>query len=339
MSYFRLLAFLCLWVTVAPAQQTPPVKPPTQTPPPAKPPAQPAPPMKPGAETKPASPAPPAPPKADPKADATLKQALEQLDAGKVGWMQVTVWQQFDSPGLSLKVDGSYLSGPRQQLRLEVRLHTGAIEGESKTVSDGTTVWNETRAGSKTDEVMKWDLRKVQDALNSPGTPPQLREEFYRSQAFTGLSPLLMNLRKQMTFTKQESARWNGQEVLKLTAEWSPEVSRSLVGSSGQWPPYIPRSCRLYLGKVEGNVLWPYRLEWWGPTAPKGEDRQLVQMEFRDPHLTKPDAKPPGAFAGAFRFDAGTLEVTDRTKDMLDQITQARNRAASAPAGPGPSRP
>jgi hypothetical protein len=347
MSYFRFLALLPLLFAIGPflgtpvvwGQATPPAKPPAQPAPAPKPPAQTAPLGKPGAETKPAVPAAPAPPKADPKADATLKQLLDQLDPSKVGWVEAKVWQQTDGPGLSLNVDGSYLAGPGQLLRLDIRVHAGGVTGETKTISDGTTVWIQTQAGSKEEVLQKWDLHKIQEALNSPGTPPQLREEFNRSQGFTGLVPLLTNLRKEMTFTKQEPARWNGQEVQKLTAVWSPEMTRALGIAAGQWAPYLPRTLRLYVGKLPGNFLWPYRLEWWGPTAPKGEDRLLIQMEFRDPQVSKPDAKAPEGQAGAFRIETGKVEATDRTKEMLDQIAQARNRAASLPGASGPARP
>ena len=89
------------------------------------------------------------------------------------------------------------------------------------------------------------------------------------------------------------------------------------------WPITLPRTCRVYLDK---QTSWPYRFEWWGPVPAKTEDVLLLQMEFRNPRRSKPDAS-------AFTFDAGGEKVDDKTAEKITRIIQARNRLQSMSKG------
>jgi hypothetical protein len=128
---------------------------------------------------------PPAPPlKADPAAERFLNQAIEQLDAKKLGWLETTLQQQVYAQGLSFKTDGRYFWGPEHRLRLELTVHLGGTDGVLQVISDGSTVWEEVHLGKGEHFISKWDLKKVQETLNKPGTLPHIAEQFYRSRSF-----------------------------------------------------------------------------------------------------------------------------------------------------------
>jgi hypothetical protein len=318
-----ILAASALLLTGALAQQTPQTKPPAPST---------------TAPAKPTPPPTPPPPKEDPKAKETLAKAIDELDPRKLGWLETKFWQQVDTNGFSFQADGHYRAGPKDRMRLDLLVHLGGTDGQSIVVSDGATVWSSLRVGKDAPVMSKYDLKKVQDLLNSPGTLPQFSEDFFKGQSFRGVAPLLQNMRQQMTFTKQESERWNQHEVFKLKGEWNPEISKMLAPPPNPWPPSMPRFCYLYLDKNAPH--WPYRVEWWGPPAYRAEDKVLMQMEFRDPKFLKADAKPPESLAQAFTFDPGKTEVADRTKEMTEHLTLMRNRqSAPRPATGGTPSP
>src|SRR5262249_49190599 len=154
------------------------------------------------------------PPKADPAAERTLDEAIAQLDPAKLGWLDTKLRQHVHAPGLSFEAGGHYVAGPDHRLRLELTVHLGGTGGSLQVVSDGSTVWEDVQIGKGDHFVSRWDLKKVQETLNSPGMLPQVREQFYRSRSFAGVVPLLQNIREQMTLTKQEEADWQKQKVL-----------------------------------------------------------------------------------------------------------------------------
>jgi hypothetical protein len=269
-----------------------------QTSPPAKSPSA-APPAKPKADLP--------LPKADPKATATLDQALEALDPKRLKWMKTTLWQQVDVQGLTFQAEGAYLAGPDHRMRLDLAVHLGGTTGKLEVVSDGTDLWQVQQVGKGERTVTKVQLREVLQALDNPRTPAEVRDEYYRTESFAGLVPLLKSIREQMAFTGQEEATWHGHRVLKLTGLWNrPEAT-----SEKRWLPYIPRLCRVYL---DAKTLWPHRIEWWGPTPPRAEEALLMQMEFRDPVLHQ---ELPAA---TFRFDPGTTEFADRTRESAERV-------------------
>src|SRR5581483_1248838 len=264
-------------------------------------------------------------PKADPKAAQALQKAIDQLDSKKVGWLQLTlaqkltVWQQLASPGLTYQAEGDYLSGPNQCLRLNLKIRLGGLNAETTTVSDGTILWTAVTSAGQPRTVTKWSLKEIQQALSNPNMMPQLRESFYQSQCFSGIVPILENMRQQMVVTKQESLQWQGHDVLKLTAVWNAEITKELMpaGGSNTWPTLVPHECRLLL---DAKTYWPYRLEWWGPVTPGGPDVLVMETEYRDPHMIKTGDKPPEQYARAFVFDPGTDKVSDATKGFLESF-------------------
>ncbi len=282
---------------------------------------------------------PPAP-KPDENAAKTVDQAVDQLDPRKLGWVEAGLWQRVKTPGLTYQADGRYAAGPGNRLRVDLKVRFGGTEGESLQVCDGATVWNSVRVGTDR-AVKKWSLQRIDALLSSPGTMPQLKEEFYRSESFTGLQPLVQNLRKQMVFTKRETARWKDHETWKLTGTWSADVAKALTPPAGGWGPFVPRTCVLYLDQ---KSFWPYRVEWWGPKDYGTDDELLVEMEFRNPERTPASSPIPARLAAAFLFDAKGTAVQDVTQEKQEQHVRARNMPApgqgAAPRpSPGPSRP
>jgi hypothetical protein len=279
---------------------------------------------------KAASPAAPPPSKPDAQGSKSLDKAIEMLDPGKVGWLETALWQEMQVQGLRFTVTGHFISGPGHRMRLDMKVDLGTSSSELSAVSDGTTVWDSLRLSEREKTVAKWDLKTVEQLLTAPGTVPQIAEGFYSSRSFFGIWPLLQNLRKQMKVTKQEDLRWQNRDVYKLTAEWTPEISKNLTIQDRGWQPGIPRLCHLFLNK---QSYWPERLEWWGPARLGGADVLLLQMEFRDPQITKSGAEPPERYKQAFVFvPPKGVTVKDMTKQVTDQIA-LQVRSQPAPSG------
>jgi hypothetical protein len=321
-----ILAASLLVLTGALAQQTTPPSQPAKA-------AGPAP----KEDSKPASTS-----KSDPNALKLLETAISSLDARKLGWVAARIWIKVDAIGLNFQSEGRYLSGPNYRLRLDLNLSVGASKSASTVVSDGQTVWNSMRVGADAPAISRYDLKAVRDLLNSPGTQPQFSEDFYKSQYFLGLAPLLQNLRQTMVLTKMENELWQGHPVVKVSASWTPEISKGLTAAmppgSSLWPPFTARTSVLFLDRNAPH--WPYRLEWWGP-AGGTTDKVLMQMEFRDPKIVKGSEPMPGSFAQAFTFNPGQAEVVDQSKDITERLTAARTRpigpASRSPLGTSPA--
>src|SRR5262249_19112533 len=255
-------------------------------------------PARPPASAAKAAPAtPPPPPKADPKAIEVLNKAIDALDPKKLGLLETKLWEQVDTVGLTFQAEGSYVSAAKDRLRLDLRVDLGKTRSQLLVVSDGAWVWNQIKLGNDEPLISKYDLAKVHETLNAPGTMPTVAEGFYRSNSFRGVVPLLEAMSKQMTFTKLENATWKGHDVYKLTAVWSPDMTKTLAPPGQTWPAFTPRTCHLYLGNEKDKpAYWPYRLEWLGP-AGQVEDSLLMQMEFRDPHVLPASANLPTQYA------------------------------------------
>jgi hypothetical protein len=274
-----------------------------------------------GAATPPSTPpTAPAPPKADPEATKTLGQAIERLDPQKLPWIETTLWEKVSAQGLSFQAEGHYLAGPDRRLSLDLRIRLAGSDGQLQVVSDGVTVWNAMRVGTDHQRVTTWDMKKLQQVLNRPGTLPQIGEEFFRGQSFAGVVPLLQSLSTQMVFTKIEKGTWSKKEALKLSGTWIPEIAKSMTGANQTWQPSMPRSCVLYLDR---QTYWPYRVEWIGPAGIKTPDTTLMEIEFRDPHLFKAGEKLPDAYATAFKFTpAKEAEIVDQTNVLTENLAQ-----------------
>jgi hypothetical protein len=268
-------------------------------------------------------------PKADPKATGMVTQLVDQLEPRKAGWIDTQLWQHATIQGADLVGEGRCLFGPGAYLRTDVKLKLGTFEASLLTICDGTTVWNQTEMGKGIKHVEKWDPATIKAALETPGTPAQFVEIYFTRETFFGFGPLLQSIKQQMVFTHQEPGRWQNREVAKVTGVWAPDLTKGL-NPNAPWPLLLPRKCFLLLGTLEGKMLWPYRIEWWGPVALRGEDVLLFEMEFRNPRIAKPDSKEATELLQECRFSPGNLPVVDRTKDRIEQLNQMRMRQQQA---------
>lgn len=264
------------------------------------------------------NPAPPAaPPKLDPNAKAILDEAIQALDRNRLAWIETTIFQQMDVQGVLFRAEGLYLAGPERRLHLNLKVHLGESVGKMKVVCDGKTVWEEMQLGA-TDKraVTKVDLALVDETLQRDKITPAVVDEYLQNMCFAGVNPLLKSLGKTMVPTAREKVNWNGQDAIKLTAVWSPELARNITQADKQpWPAFVPKHCRLYLDE---KTRWPLRIEWWGPSPPRSGDALLLQLEFRNPKFV---AMSEERCARVFRYDAGDAEVHDRTDRTIKELT------------------
>jgi hypothetical protein len=286
------------------------------------------PPTLPKTDNKPESPKPVV---ADPKAVALLDAAIKGLDPKRRSWLQTTIWQQATLQGLTFEVDGRYLAGPNHRQHLDLSIHLGDTIGRLEFVSDGTTLWDIRQVGNTERLVTKKVLTKELDTAGSRSVVDQVRDEFYRAESFTGVAPLLEGIRQRMTVHKHEAVSRDGRDMIRLTANWSPDALKAFPQSDKQWIPFLPKQCRLYLVRLPDDILWPHRVEWWGPAPPYSVEALLLQMEFRDPKFNQ--ALPDDQGAREFTFQPVKNDlVRDLTKELTEGFKdRARKLAAQTP--------
>jgi hypothetical protein len=267
---------------------------------------------------------PPTPPPADtakpavPDAAATkeIELAIQALDRNKLKWIETMLWQQVDVQGLLIQSEGIYLAGPDYRLHLNLKVRMGEAAGKMQFICDGTTLWRIEQIGGKEPRPEKFAIKQVLEAINGPKATTQLRDGFMQQWAFAGFVPLLQGLQQRLVFTKRETDRWQGHDVVKLTGSWNNTVMAQLHPDAKQpWPEDLPRQCVLYL---DAKTHWPHRLEWWGPSPPVAGDSLLLQMEFRNPKFTEMSSE---RCAKVFSYTPTRKDIPDRTVEMLKEVT------------------
>lgn len=260
--------------------------------------------------------APLAAPKLDAQAKIILDDAIQALDRSRLAWVETMIFQQMDVQGVLFRAEGIYLAGPDRRLHLNLKVHLGESIGKMKVVCDGKTVWEEVQLGEGDKRtVSKVDLVRLDDALRKDKAAPKALDEYLQGLCFAGVSPLLQSMRNSMVPTQRENVHWNGHDVIKLTAVWSADMVKSITPTEKQpWPAFVPKHCRLYLDE---KTRWPLRIEWWGPSPPRGGDALLLQMEFRNPKFAKMSEE---RCARVFRYDAANADVLDRTDRTIKEL-------------------
>jgi hypothetical protein len=260
---------------------------------------------------------PPAPKvKSDPAALDALKQALEHLDLKRHGAVKTDLWQEVDVQGLAFQAQGTYLAAPGQRMHLELRImRIAGTTADMKVFSDGKTLWEVSTIGNQGESVVKVDLERVLEEMNSPDKL-KTREGFLQSQSFAGLAPLLENLKSQVAFTKREETTWKDHKVIRLTGTWV-----DVPTDSKDWVEFLPRQCIVYL---DAETYWPYRIEWWGPTVrgePRSKDALLMQSEFRNPE------RPKEIAAKNFAYEPpASAKITDKTDEYVTKAKELVRR-------------
>jgi hypothetical protein len=246
---------------------------------------------------------------AAPPSDAAidlLDRALAAVAPDRLPWLQTGVWQKVRLPGLTYEAEGRYLTAPGHRFRLELRTTLGNTPGELVLVSDGRHLWRGTRlGGGDWAEVGRAALRSGFDMPDGPGWP-QARSGAGNGLTFSGVGPLLSNLRERLVWVAAEKKEGR----VELTGVWPADVRSALVAESRSWPAGMPRQCRLSLDET---TLWPRRVEWWGPPTEGGDSDLLAVVELRQPICNRPLA--PAEAAAVFAFDPGNAAVSERHVD------------------------
>jgi hypothetical protein len=255
----------------------------------------------------------------DTGAAALVDDAIRALDPQRVPWMQMELWQRVQLPQLAYQGEGLYWSGPGRRLRVDLTVHVGDTIGRMRTVCDGTTFWQMEQIGGGPGSAFKVELKEVASTLGDADRQAKVLDEFFQTQSFIGLLPVLHSLRNEVRFTRRERVRYHGQRMIRLTGV----TARPPVGAPTGAETLL-RQCRLFLDE---QTLWPCRVEWWGPAPKGGEDMVLMQMEFRKPVLS---ASLPEQH---FRFDPAPITVEDRTPQWAEIIKNGGDLNAAALAG------
>ncbi len=265
--------------------------------------------------------------RADPDAVALFDRALARLDADRLEWIEMGLWQQMTVQGLESEAQGRYLAAPGRRWRLDLQTRCGGTGGTLNVVSDGHSVWQALRVGNRGwVRFSRVELAPVLELLEAPGTPPRVADEFYHDQAFGAVTALLPGLRGRMVWYHQEAMHRDGRVLVKLAGVWTPEAAAALAPAGQPWPAGLARTCRLFL---DAETLWPQRLEWWGPDPPRGDEVLLVQAEYRDPVLNRPLS--PERCAAEFRPVVDPKRVPDVTGEVTAHLRSRAQQLAAHP--------
>jgi hypothetical protein len=244
---------------------------------------------------------------ADPAAARCLDRALEALANTRLTAVETTIWQHLHVGQLEVQAEGRFLQGPGQRYRLELCTHTGSRQGSLLQVSDGEDLWQGTCNESK-GSTSSWQEVFRTPLVHTSGCPlslaPAERPNGERAFAFTGVLPLLNNLRQKLFWTGQESNRLGEADCVVLTGTWLPQLASILAPADQPWPEALPQQCRLWLDR---QTSWPRRVEWIGASSHNEAGRLLVEMELRHPvfHVALSDERMRREFC----FDPGNTPV------------------------------
>ncbi len=312
---------------------------------------------KPAAEEKPEA----KPADAPSLGDELVRQALEKLN--KLGWISTDIRQELAVRGLRVEARGRYVFATGDRVAYQLETAVAGATGSNRIVCDGRKIWRITRFGGQK-SIQRYDQSPLRDfKLAEQGdelekeVERQFRDHLLAMHGFTGVRAVLQDLRDRVRFALPEPtvltlASGKQVSVHLLRGEWTAKTMEKLIpkGNSADaskqiveaWESRqgfvnVPRRCRLYLGKADGTDLWPYRLEWLGPTRPGGEEEVLTAIELGDPQLA------PAPPADADRFfevkltpeeekEIQTVQFSELVKTSRDALVKMRQDQESAKA-------
>jgi hypothetical protein len=203
----------------------------------------------------------------DLEAAATLDQAIASLDPARLPWLQTAIWQEISVEPLTFQAEGTYQAGPNRRARVDMEVRNGRIKRSWRMICDGEAIWE--IDGAESDKP-RWQKRLL--STDQPGHRSTARPDAVCVGTLVGPRELLEGLKRDVEFTHLETVRWRGKDVILLTGA-RPQPKNG-------WSDYQPRQCRLAL---DAAMLWPHRVEWWGPAPGMTGDIRLIQIEFRNP--------------------------------------------------------
>ena len=241
------------------------------------------------------------------------KQANQALDesmsrVAQSEWLQARIRLRvhlFDNP---LEGTGSYLKGPKSQMRLELKISLDDRHPPSslQQVCDGRWLWDHREVlGSR--NLRKVDVTAVRDALaRSKRNPGELRQQtsmFQDHIGLGGLEELVRRLKNQFDFSLAAPIKVGDEVRLVLHGGWNrtilgqmlPEQKAALeAGQAADYsklPDHVPDHVVLLLGKDDH---FPYRVEYRRTTGPRPAPgklppgKLLVAMELFDVKINQP---------------------------------------------------
>lgn len=246
--------------------------------------------------------------KADPEALRLLEQALAVLDPVHLSAVETQLWQRVRVGQLDYEAEGRYLRSPDARFRLELHTRVGGKTGSLVQVCDGRHFWQGTRT-----EPARWlevhrtpVVKSAAGAFLSPSAS-LVPEQPEQGMSFSGVYPLLDNLRKQLIWVGQEKTRLAGAECYLLTGSSAVALAARETPLGKPWPHALPGMCRLWL---DGQTYWPRRVEWLTPDKiSEGEPRLLAEMELRSPVFNP--VLPEARCQTEFHFDPENTPVLD----------------------------
>ncbi|MCS6975527.1 MAG: hypothetical protein NZM31_00780 [Gemmatales bacterium] len=239
--------------------------------------------------------------------------------------------------------EGKYIVAPERKASVYTcRVSVGKSPGELRIYCDGERIWRILDNGPSR-EVRTYTLAKLLEAreqidktLLGPELTAQLIRDDDAEHGFLGPRGVLLEMKEKLVWSGVKHGQLpGGRSVFILEGEWTKAFVDKLAparkeGGSGpdlreMWTKRtgfirIPRRCLLYLDK---ETLWPYRVEWQGPTVPEGKDEALVILEFQTPSLSAPAS--PEAFAKIFQPSDSEKEAAQEMDPALILQTRERN--------------
>jgi hypothetical protein len=261
---------------------------------------------------------------------------------------------QLLSKGVTFKSSGRLVHAPGRKVLFELHIQVADGTGHLRLISDGTTIYRVRQVGedkSVTTCTLE-RLDKAREDLKDPGdldaaVAQELIEDLMAEHGFTGITTILRDARKRMSFQRHEStslrlADGKSLPVYMVEGEWTKESLRAFLPPKGpepnakdpqkQWDEreeyaMVPRKCRIYLHRDGGwpwtDSLWPVRIEWIGPAKPRGSDVVITATDFTIPKR----ATPPDSL---FALTAQEAELKPQEFDveaMVKQRKASRQRA------------
>lgn len=255
----------------------------------------------------------------DPAATLCLDKAIQAMATPRLTVVETTVWQRLQLGELEVEAEGRFLQGPGQRYRLELSTKTGKRTGSLLQISDGDFLWQGTcydihNASTGWEDVCKTPLE------NTSGSPlslaPHERPSGERAFAFTGVQPLLKNLKKNLIWTKLETLKLGDKECQVITGTWYPALKLILAPPDKGWPIGLPQQCRLWF---DSRSYWPCRVEWLGSPPGNSVASVMVEMELRNPQLNLVLSET--RMEREFQFDPGKTPVRDFDEPAKKRMT------------------